>query len=652
MSETREPARDAAVGPLTRAPGVRGRAHLSAVRRELSRRRLRLNDLPPLPRRLGRFALAFTLVAAAIVAAWPLIETGSGYFPYAADGGAVPTNITALGVIFVFVGTAFAFGLAAYAAPARLRRVAAAGVAVAGFAMLPTDLGGGLGGLGLDPALTTEWPLATWAMFAALSAVAILLSAAVLGLPRSRHTLGFVSAVPPICTLVIVVVIARVEVPETIFGDQLALGRLATSEALLGASALAGLFAALGVWAVIEYTKMLGTSGARTLALGRSWWWVIPVLAAVKLAWIAAASAGWLPAGLAPDEAPLGIIARESPLSLGLAAAFVAVVALAAARRWLRPHSAEVATGVFWLLVIPILAGYVLPTLAIKVLAAAHRFALRLHQPVPAEWAPYADRVHQLYTDSLAVVERGHDVLLAGGPLIAALTAIAVAIYQLKQHPHRAAAAPFLLGYGLWTLVPAITFAAFQLGAPVWDVAPTAEGGPSLLGNVNPITIDFGLTVVILVVGLIALGRGARPIAPPLLLALLAVSTLAAYVDQLTPPAFAVALFWIGLAFPVFFQFGLDAAALNRPGPARGARVLFALAAALLALTSTYLALIVGEAGPEQATTAALVRQLTLMPLALTFVLAAARRRDAREERTATGIGDGRLDIGREWCGL
>jgi hypothetical protein len=220
-----------------------------------------------------------------------------------------------------------------------------------------------------------------------------------------------------------------------------------------------------------------------------------------------------------------------------------------------------------------------------------------------------------------------HPFLIASAPLVSALVALSLAALLVRRHRHRAGTAPLLAAYGIWTIIPATSAVLLAYGAPLSDSPVGPDSGPALFGNVHPITLDIAVTVLVLALGAWSMRRSNGPIGPTLLLALLATSTVIAYGDQFTPASWAVVLFWVGLAFPVFVQFGLDARSLNAPGPDRSAKILFALAVTLLALASSYAAIVIGAIAPGDVTTSALVRQLALMPLGLTFVLAYARRR-------------------------
>ena len=562
-----------------------------------------------------------TLLAAVLLAALPIFETGTGVPWTDSDGGL--SGISPIGLIVILGGAAASFALFALAAPLRFRRIVAGCLGVAGFVILPTDILGGLGG-------GYSWPLASWMMFAGLTAIILLLAAAVLGVPRSRFTLALLAAAPPLSALGIVVVLQGVELPADVVNDVAAVPRLALSEAINGAGALAGAFSILAIWGVIEYSKGLGATSSRFLGLAAGWAWVVPGAAALKLAWVAAVSAGWAPTFITPNALPMEVIGNESPLSLVLAVVFVAILAIAAARRWLPAGGAEMTTGVFWLIVVPIIAAFVMPPIAMGIVTSAHRFAGRLHAPPPDQLEAFQMGLGEWHATVLGAITDFHPILVDAAPLISALTALAVAGLLWRRHRRRAAAAPFLAAYGIWTLIPAVSAVLLGWGVPVWDSPPDAGGGLALLGNVHPMTLDLGVTVLVLGLGVLAARRRAGPVGAPLLLALLATSTVIAYGDQFTPASLAVILFWIGLAFPVFVQYGLDAVALNRPGHDRAAKILFALAGTLLAISASYAAILVGAVAPGDVSTSAMVRQLALMPLALTFVLAYASHRDAR----------------------
>ncbi len=582
-------------------------AEVANVRRELRQRRLRLHDMPPVARYLARAALLAALVAAVLLAVQPLIENGeSGFHHLTLDGD--PARISVLGSIVVFLGCAAAFGLAAYAAPERWRRLVAAGAAMGGLIMLPTDFGN---------------PLQSWLMFAALSAIVLLVCAAVIGIPRSRHTLAVLAVAAPLATLGAIALSAGIVLTPEQGPDANLPNRLATLTALHGVASLTGLFVALGIWGVIEGTRALSRSATATLVLPRRWWLVVPLLAALKLLWMVAVSAGVLSIAV-PKVNAGAALTSESWLSLALAAGFVVLISLAALRGWFRPASAGVATGAFWMLVIPIIAAYVMPQLGISLVGSGYRFALRLHQPIDAAaLAAWTSDVTAAQAWALEYLSRTSDLLLTAAPLISSLTALAVAALLWTRHRERAMAAPFFAAFGAWTLIPAASWALLELGVPIWDQPPDATGAAALFGNVHPVTIDAGITMLVLIGSLVALRSDAR-MSPPLLLALLVTSTVAAYGNLLTPETWAALLFWIGLASPLFIQFGFDASKLNTVGSNRSARVLFALAAALLTVAVTYAALLAGYASPESSSTTDLVRQLAVLPLGLTFVLALA----------------------------
>lgn len=250
-------------------------------------RRLRLWDLPPVARWLARATLALTLLAAALLAAQTVIETGDGPFQATTYGGTT-TQISIVGMTLVFGGCAVGMELAAYAAPARWRRVVAAGVALGGLSLLPVDYGS---------------PLASWLVFSALTAIVLLLSAAIFGLPRSRHTLAALAVFSPLAALACIVLTAGIKMPPP---DIQVANRVTTDNALGGVALLTGVFVALSLWGVIEGSRALSAAAAAVLPLKPRCWFLVPAAAGLKLAWLAATSAGMLSFIAPPTIDPRG----------------------------------------------------------------------------------------------------------------------------------------------------------------------------------------------------------------------------------------------------------------------------------------------------------------------------------------------------------
>lgn len=573
-------------------------AGIAEVRQVLRQRRLRLHDLPPVPRWLSRVGLGLAVLGAGLLALFPLFEAGDG--PIRLAQGPDGARISILGFVLAMSCITGAMGLATYAAPASARRLVVAAAGLGGLIILPTDAYGFAG----------LW--ATWAMFVGLTAVAALWVTAAAGRPRARATVATLAVVPPLAATAIVLVASGVPAVVGSSGP-IDIGALVGKEAMEGVAAFRGLLVALAMWAMIEYAHGLGAASGAALRLPSTWWSALFVLLGLKLVWLAGGALDILPPLIGPMFSVGDAVSGESWASFLLAAALAVVVGLAITRNWGARSDPGAALGGLWFFIVPLIGAFVLPALLLQLASAINRFGVRL--------GLLADRT---FVDaSLSVIGPFADVLRTTAPLLAALATLAAGWFLRGRH----ASAPYMLGIGAWVLLPSLSFTLLEMGVPLWDQPATPDLPPSVFGHANPLTNDLAITALVAVTAFLARRGSIGRVAPGLLIGLLVASTVAAYGDRLVPAEWASFLAWVGLAFPVLAQYGLDGDPLNRPAPDRSARVLFAIGGTLMAIGASYAAIAAQQFVPGEVETSDVVRQLVLLPLAVMLVVVAGASR-------------------------
>jgi hypothetical protein len=141
---------------------------------------------------------------------------------------------------------------------------------------------------------------------------------------------------------------------------------------------------------------------------------------------------------------------------------------------------------------------------------------------------------------------------------------------------------------------------------------------------VDRVTLDTVMTcAVAAVLALSVLTR--RRITLPLAL-ILAVSTLLAYGGWLMAAVTGshARLFYIGLIFPVVWSFAFDAEGLNKPGPARGRKVLAATGLAAAGFSLLGVKVSMGEVAPGTSGQAEFGHALFVVPFAVALIATAA----------------------------
>ncbi len=574
-------------GPSTPRPSIW--TGLRPVLAEAARRRLNVRTLQPSARRGTTIALGAVGLSGLMVMSIPLgIDLPGGSIPLL-RGDAPPISRLHLAVTLLAIGA----GMAALATGAlqpgwRLRRATLMLIAVAELLMVPVALG-----LSLVP------PAIVAISVGALVASALLFLLALLGRGLRRGVVPALAAAPPVLALLAVFSARLTPLPDDV-------ERLYATQVTLGITGVQGLFVVLAAWAAIEYSRALTAGSIPAIGLRSARWVLLPAVLAAKLIWILVGSAGLLPAMLMPRESTLTILGNESLLSVGLALGLAGAAAWWLLRQERRDLSVDGATAAGWLLATPILVAFILPQLALSVLATLQRFDL-LGPETTAALAGWVDV--------------GHTLAVGLGPVAAVVLALIVGVTMLRlgRNEHRTAGL-FLLAFVAWAGVPSATYALNSVAG-----LSLVEGSGGILGNVHPVTLDLALTLV--VCGLLVAWQAGlqRAASPPILLAVLLVSTVVAY-GGLLAGAFAVVVFWLGLAFPVVAQFAFDAERLNESGPGREARVLGAVGMAALATAFSLPMLAIGFVGPDDIGTGELFRVLFVVPFTAVLLAAVIQR--------------------------
>lgn len=185
----------------------------------------------------------------------------------------------------------------------------------------------------------------------------------------------------------------------------------------------------------------------------------------------------------------------------------------------------------------------------------------------------------------------------------------------LLRTPGRRSAGLFAVAFVLWAAPRAANVA-------LWVTAGRPPSLPSVTGAFDPVTFDTALTLVVLCLA-VAWWRGRRhPLEPRILLLLLVVSTAVVFADIVLYTPLRSALFAVGLAAPVAYQFLFDAAPLNQPGASRPTRVLATTGLACSALTLAMVEFHLGRLTPQSNLDPALGAVLFAVPFAVLTVLA------------------------------
>ncbi len=566
-------------------PAIRSNAR--PVLAALRRRRLRLDGLDPLPRRLTQAALVASAVAAVLLMVQPLELSLPGGLVTIQRSDAPQIGRLAFAAALITISVAVG-ALAAAAADEHWRWWRSVVV--------------GLGAIGLliSPSVLTTEDVPVLAVVLGLTGVAAalaLIGVGIVGRPRRVAVIAPLAATPPLAAW-----LAVLAVPLSGADPSVESGLL--TSVLNGVTVIELPLIALAVWAVIEYGRGLIAGGRAVLGAPARLAWLLPLAFVVKVAFLATVRRDLL-------EIPIG----ESVASI----AWASLLALVAA--WWLLHGPRIklaADGVVtaaWWVLLALLIGHVLPLVAFAGRLVPDRLGIVASSEDLQAWTTTVDTV-QHYAVALT-------------PAFVATLALGAGLALLAGAQARwRGAAVFLLAYAAWTLPPGIANALNELAD-----AGLTDGSGGLLGNINPVTLDLFVTGL---VALLAIGWYTglqRRVRPMTLLAVLGLSTVFSFAGQGLGGGLATVLFWLGFGFPFAAQFLFDAGSLNESRADRPARVLRASGLSSLALGMALPLVALEFARPGALGEGDLVKVLLLVPFVA--VLLAGTIADAPEPEAA-----------------
>ena len=328
--------------------------------------------------------------------------------------------------------------------------------------------------------------------------------------------------------------------------------------------------ALLLLWGVVEAVRASRDAALAMPLRGNA---LAPLLGA-KLVWVAVGLAGALPAWLGGASAIWSHSWNDGAASWAIAAALgIAFAALLALRPAL--DTPTVATGLVAIAVI-------LASSALQFVADTADTALRAWWD--RERLPLLTWFTEWWSDYSVVLTIG---------LLAAAAPVGLAVFRRNR-----TIGVFLVLLGTWALPRAIAVAINLAEKPRGAVADgTLVERHNRLGWIDLVSLDVAVTVAVAILAALWWRGRQRAVPPRALLFVLLGSTIATYTAQLLPDTFrAGRFFYLGIVFPLAYQFLLDSESLNERAPARSVRVLAAtglaavsVAAALNGVSTTVL---------------------------------------------------------------
>ena len=562
-------------------------------------RRLRLEGLSSVPRFLSAAALAGGILAALCLFALAFEIDLPGGTDDVGIQGEEPLPVARVVTVVALLALAACGAALAYAAAgstAWWRRAALAGLGVAGL-----GLGGSLVELGRVVESYGEvapgadlFEGGTATVVRVLGAIALVAAVAVACAPsawllRGRLIAAAVGAAPFLCVLLAYLYVrisANGRIPGVTHPEALA------AQAFVALVASAGfVVSALLLWQAVvgaRASRDIGVAGSRAALVEPQ---LVLWLLGIKLAWLALGYLDVLPAALGGNLPSWEATRDDDWLSWLIVAAFASLAAAFLLRRArIRdPDEREpllaagaTATG----LVLFLLLG----TVAIFLVAALGVFpdsGLRAAVRDAGDW--FAEGI----LESQVVV-----VYLAG--------VVGIGLLVLRR---RRLAAAFLVLFFVWSLARAI------------DITRHGENLPEhALGRVELASLDTALTVAVAIVALTWLRRRPAAADRAAVTLVLVASTVLVYTGGFLGSIWESGAFYVGLIFPAAYRFLFEAESLNRDGPEREERVLFAVALASALLVIATVQIESGFLSVASIGTGALGRALLAAPFAAVIV--------------------------------
>jgi hypothetical protein len=334
-------------------------------------------------------------------------------------------------------------------------------------------------------------------------------------------------------------------------------------------------FVLLGLWVALASAAAARDLGAGLVRVLRPFPVVVGVLLIGKLAWLALGYLEVLPEPVGGSAGTWASSRRNGPVAWILAAVLAGTAVRWLVRRGRSPVPERGLRAPSWW----IAAGL---SFALALLAAAFLGVL-----VATVWATNGPiRWFSSFANALI---RGDAPLWSVVGTVGLSVVAGVVLLRVGGSDGRYRGAALLLTvFAAWSLPRAVNL--------TWRLL---NHGDAPFRTIDPTTIDAVVSIAVAVLACLWWSGLQRAIEPGALLFVLVVSTLLAHPGVILPPGWKRgALFYLGLAFPVAYQFLADAESLNTPREGREARVLSVVGLATVPLTVTVLFVALGFAHP------------------------------------------------------
>ena len=575
---------------------------------EQRERRLSIRDLPRHARIITQLGLAF----AAVLSLW-IVLLGLG-LPFGGTSQVIP-GFNPIGdashLVVVLWLTGLAFGAALLAGvvgetriPTRLTLILIAliGAAVGG-ALVRVDDSLGYAVMGAE--------IPGWIAFISALAIAVV----PLRLVRRARWLAPVLAATPFLVALIGYVLAGGETFRvansfiaahgTSWPNTVTARGVAGHELIRGSLGTLFLVFALLLWQVVEVTRGWNDFAGGAARLARGLPLALIALVTAKLVWMSIGYADALPKAMSGG----GIWSEsrdDGVLAWLLGAVLVSAGSVALIRTRFDERRVEEMRIAAWLIGGALVAGPFLAGLYVTVEASVGVVSSRAE-----DWLQQGD-FYVLAAERWARIVAPYIAVVFGGLLV------------VKRRTWLAGTAVLL--FGLWGLPRAVTLTVDlvrhpELRFPIGEISDFVEGDEQFRGWVNMATVDALLTLAIALLALLWLLGIERRLGPAALIYLLVFSTVVAHGEHLLSTE-VEAIYFLLLVFPIAYAFLLDSEHLNAPSPDRTARVLAAVAAALLVLAVASFQVGNGFLFPGQPDYGDLGVVLAQLPLAMVFAAA------------------------------
>jgi hypothetical protein len=350
------------------------------------------------------------------------------------------------------------------------------------------------------------------------------------------------------------------------------------------------------LWQAAMAARAARDLGAKIASSLTRWRFAVVVLLGAKLLWLTLGLAGVLP-GMLGGAGQRWEASRSDGLASWLFASFLAM----AGGIWLCMRgNRPIRDSGLNRAVAAVVGGFLLMLL----LAAAGLFGIGILGVAPgsrgqdffrsvAEWA-------------------GDQILLSQALTVFAGFAIGIVLWRRHLAP---AGAAFLLLFGIWALPRAV-------GITINELSPDSVAIP----RVETVTLDVAITVAIAAVVLLTSFGLVRPGQESTLVLVVLAFAFIAHTGWLLESLVGDKAFYLGLVFPVLYQFVFSAEGLNREHEERPRRILQAVGLSAVLMTIVAVQVDLGAVAPEKPSFGALGHLLLAVPLTAVLIATQLRR--------------------------